>query len=181
MVPAPLPPVELGDTDLENLRNVIRFLRREYDWILLDLGRGLNRLASALLLEVDDLLLVSTPEVPALHQTARLAEKAQGLGLAKSRTHFIANRLSNSIRQPAGPILQLAERMAGLPVYVAVPNGYIEFCEAYKHGKMLSGAGHLTNAMETIARKLMGDGPEDKPPVSAPFGITHLWGLLART
>src|SRR5579863_7606970 len=59
----------------EQLRIVLSFIRTQYDWIVLDLGRGLGFNSVAALEEVDDLVLVTTLEVPALHQAKVIIQK----------------------------------------------------------------------------------------------------------
>jgi pilus assembly protein CpaE len=180
VIPAPAPPVSVDPLELENLRDVLRFLRIQYGWIILDLGRGVGRLASVLLEEIDSLFLVSTPEIPALYQTGSLAEQLQEAGYSRSRIHFIANRMTNSNKKSATPALQLAERMAGMPIYATVPNGYLEFCETYKQGKLLSPNTELSKALEALARRFVRPGEEEQlSPPQARF--SQIWAMLART
>ena len=52
----------------DQIRHVLAFARPHYDWTVVDLGRSLSRIAMAALEEIDETCLVTTLEVPALHQ-----------------------------------------------------------------------------------------------------------------
>ncbi len=60
-----------GDPDREKLRYVLTLIRAFYRWIVLDLGR-LNHFSRGLLDRVDDVLLITTTSVPALHEAKRV-------------------------------------------------------------------------------------------------------------
>ena len=53
----------------DQVRQVLAFARPHYDWTIADLGRSLSRTAMAALEEIDEACLVTTLEVPALHQS----------------------------------------------------------------------------------------------------------------
>jgi pilus assembly protein CpaE len=61
----------------DQIRQVLSFARPNYDWTLVDLGRGLGRIAMAAMEELDEVVLVTTLEVPALIRQIALAAAAQ--------------------------------------------------------------------------------------------------------
>ncbi len=65
----------------EQLRQLFSFLRSCYDFTLIDLGRSLTRVGVAALEEMDEAYLVSTLEVPALHQAKQVLQILMGRGL----------------------------------------------------------------------------------------------------
>jgi pilus assembly protein CpaE len=75
----------------EDLRPVLAFVRAYYDWILVDLGRGLNRVAAAVLEEVDETFLVTTLDVPALHQTQRIVRSLMETGYGEPGSQAIGH------------------------------------------------------------------------------------------
>src|SRR5579859_4500920 len=56
-------------SDPDELKQVFDFCRTQYDWIIVDLGRGLSALTLACLQNCDQAYLVTTAELPALHQS----------------------------------------------------------------------------------------------------------------
>ena len=56
------------------LKQVLAFARTQYDWSVLDLGRNLNADTLSMLDMVDETYLVTTHEVPALHQAKQIIQ-----------------------------------------------------------------------------------------------------------
>jgi pilus assembly protein CpaE len=185
VVPAPEPPVDVEALDLEKLRDVLRFLRSEYDWIVLDLGRSLGRVATAVMPEIDSLFLVATPEVPALYQAGHLAATLREGGCAQDKVHFLANRMTNTGKKSASPALQLAETLAAMPVYAIVPNGNLEFYTTYQEGKLISSNSYLAKAVDEMAKKLIdtntGNVEPPSPSGSPVTRLSQIWTMLAGT
>ena len=67
----------------EQLRQLFSFLRSCYDFTLIDLGRSLTRVGVAALEEMDEAYLVSTLEVPALHQAKQVLQILMDAGYGK--------------------------------------------------------------------------------------------------
>ena len=77
---------------LRELLHVMRFMRAHYGWSVVDLGRGLNPLSLGALEEADEALLISTLEVPTLHQTKHVIETILNSGFRRDRLRVILNR-----------------------------------------------------------------------------------------
>ena len=58
----------------------------------MDLGRGLGLMTMGLLDEIDDLYLVTTAEVPALHLTRKIMEVLSASNYSEKKIHLVANR-----------------------------------------------------------------------------------------
>ena len=142
----------------EQLRLVLSFMRTQYDWIVLDLGRGLGPHPIAALDEVDDLFLITTLEVPALHQAKVMIEKLLDLGHNRNRLHLVLNRAPKRY----DVTLQELERMLGLPVYAVIPNDYLSLNESYAEGKMLASGSNLHKHFTNLAMKISGATPVKK-------------------
>lgn len=83
----------------DDLFNVLRCVRKMYDFIVIDAGSYLNENAVTLMDAADRVMLVTTPDLGALHDTSR----------------FI--HLSRSLAYPAGKLLTILNR-AGMPAGV---------------------------------------------------------------
>ncbi len=58
---------------------MLQFTRGVYDWIVVDMGRGLNALTASMLEEIDEMYLIATLDLPALHQTKQVVQAALDL------------------------------------------------------------------------------------------------------
>ena len=97
----------------EQIRQVLSFARPHYDWTLVDLGRSLTRLGMAALEEIDEACLVTTLEVPALHQSKQIIQTLIDSGYGKSRIKLILNRAPKRLDITPGEL----EKMLGTPIF----------------------------------------------------------------
>src|SRR6185312_497400 len=68
------------------IESLFRFAVRQYNWILVDLGRHLNPANWSLLQNIDQLFLVTAPDVLALYQTRSVLQTLSSRGFEKERT-----------------------------------------------------------------------------------------------
>jgi len=59
----------------DQFRRVLTFLRTAYDWILLDLGGGVNALSLGMLSKSTDLYLVATSDIPRCTNASRWSRR----------------------------------------------------------------------------------------------------------
>ena len=134
----------------EQLRFVLSFVRTQYDWVLLDLGRSLNPLSTSAAEEIDDLFLVTTLEVPALHQAKLMAQKLLDGGFKKDHLHLLLNRAPKRFEISVEEI----EKMLGVPVYTSLPSDYVSLNESYSEGKLVDHASNLGKHFVRLAMKI---------------------------
>jgi len=149
----------------EQIRHVLGFARPHYDWTLVDLGRSLSRTAMAALEEIDEACLVTTLEVPALHQSKQIIQTLLDGGFGKHRLKLILNRSPKRLDITPGEL----EKMLGVPIYSMVPNDYPELYEAYAEGRMLTRNSELGKNIARLAVKL--GGLEEETTKSKRFGL----------
>jgi pilus assembly protein CpaE len=137
---------------------VVSFVRTQYDWVVLDLGSGLSLSSVAALDEVDDLFIVTTLEVPALHQAKVVIQRLLESGYQPSRLHLVLNRAPKQYDVTMGEL----ESMLGIPVYATVPNDYASLNECYADGKLLPTGSNLNKHFANLAMKLAGVQPSKK-------------------
>jgi len=123
----------------DQIRHVLAFARPHYDWTLVDLGRSLSRMAMASLEEIDEACLVTTLEVPALHQSKQIIQTLLDSGYGKNRIRLILNRAPKRLDITPGEL----ERMLGIPIFCMIPNDYPELYETYAEGRMLNRSSEL--------------------------------------
>jgi len=142
----------------EQIRHVLAFARPHYDWTLVDLGRSLSRMAMAALEEIDEACLVTTLEVPALHQSKQIIQTLLDSGYGKNRIRLILNRAPKRLDITPGEL----EKMLGVPIFCMIPNDYPELYETYAEGRMLNRSSDLGKNISRLAAKLSNLETEDK-------------------
>lgn len=136
----------------DDLRQVIRFMRSQHDWVVLDLGRSLNEVAASIYPELDELLLVSVLEVSALHGLKSIAQKLRDGGEDLLKLELILNRTPKMMDISQEEL----RKVLGRPLYATVPNDYQSLYEAYSAGTLLQPNNRLAMQLAALATKLAG-------------------------
>ncbi len=136
----------------EELKHIIPFVRSNYDWTLIDLGKGLTPLVMSVIDEVDETFLVSTLEVPSLHQTKAIVQMLLDAGYAQHRLRVLLNRMPKRSEVS----LEELDRMLGVPVYATIPNDYQALHDAYSEGKLLAPDSFLGRQFARVATRIAG-------------------------
>lgn len=150
IVSAPLTLASKAQTRDDQMRHVIAFARPYYDWTLVDLGRSLTHMSLSALEEIDEACVITTLEVPALHQTKQVVQTLLDSGYGKERIRLILNRAPKRLDINTSDL----EKMLGLPVYYLLPNDNTDLYEAYAEGRMLGRNTELGKHMTRLASKL---------------------------
>lgn len=94
-------------------RQIVSMLRYQFDYVVLDCGSRLDELLAMSLESSDQILLVATPDTPALRAVRKLEEALDRLDIARGRSKaLVLNRTSRQREiQPSS-----AARMSGVPL-----------------------------------------------------------------
>ena len=149
-----------GPVEEVPFRHVLRFTRTQYDWILADLGRGLNPVALSLLGEIDECFLVTTPDVPALYKAKHMMQTLVEGGYRRDHLRLLVNRADKN----AELTMDDMERMLGVPAYSVVPNDYAALHEAYTEGTLAEPGSALGAHYGRLAAKIAGIEPVAPKP-----------------
>jgi pilus assembly protein CpaE len=175
VIAAPADLVSKHQLNREQVQHVLSFARLYYDWTVVDLGRGLGLMTMSVLDEIDDLYLVTSAEVPALHLTKKIVEVLKSSGYSEKKIHLIANR---SARISAAASREL-ETLIGLPLFANLPNEYSKLFHSYSECRLLTkGAGVLAAEFEGLAARMIGE--ERKQTGAAKGGWLEGLGIFAR-
>jgi pilus assembly protein CpaE len=136
----------------EELRRVLEFARKQYQWTVADSGRGIGASTMTAIEFADEACLVTTPEIPALHQTRQILQRLLDGGYKQERLRLIVNRVPKRL----GTRPEELPKMLGVPLYAVLPDCYAELHEAYSQGQLLPAGSVLGEYMERLARKLGG-------------------------
>ena len=141
-----------ADITPENVRAVTAFTRSHYNWTVLDLGRGLSRTTLTALENVDQAFLVTTMEVPALHQAKQIIQRLLDSGFPRENLRLLMNRM------PRHPdlTLQEIEKALGHDIYGTVPNDYQSLYESYSEGRLLDENTAVRRYLAQVVRKIAG-------------------------
>ena len=141
----------------EQLRHVLSFARSTYEWTVVDLGRSLSPVAMIAFEEIDEVYLVSTMDMPALHAATQVARALVGCNYGRNRIRLILNRT------PARPDTtpEELEKVLGHPIYAMLPDDYAALCDSYCEGRMLIPGSNLGKNLARLAHKIAGT-PEEK-------------------
>jgi pilus assembly protein CpaE len=134
------------------VKQVLSFARAQYDWTVLDLGRNLSTTTLSLLDLIDETYLVTTPEVPALHQTKQMIQILLNSGYPQSSLRLILNRTPKR----SEVTLEELEKMLGLKIYATIANDYQALEEAYAEGRLLDPGSSLGKNFGRLAAKIAG-------------------------
>jgi pilus assembly protein CpaE len=139
----------------EELASVMDFLRREYDFVLIDYSTSFQDGTGSIVDQADEVFIVSTPDVAALRDLARLVE---GLSLgepAVNKLRVVINRstASDSITP------EQVEKVVRFPISIAVPNNYFELVRAINDGEPIppQRRSEFNQALGKWANRLAGD------------------------
>lgn len=163
VVPAPASYSRWDHPDEIQLRQLLQFMRTQHDWIVLDLGRSLNSIAVAVLDEIDQLFLVSTLEVVALHG---LKSIVHGLFEQGEKLQLVLNRTPKTMDIST----QELEKILGRSLYAALPNDYMSLYQSYSSGNLLDSNNRLNQHFAMLASKIAGLTPEKSKKRFALFG-----------
>lgn len=101
------------------IESLFRFISRQYNWILVDLGRHLNPANWALLQNIEELFIVTAPDVLALYQTRSVLQTLSSRGFEKSRIRIVLNR---NLSSPQDFWVESIQQMFEMSVFGVIPN-----------------------------------------------------------
>ncbi|VVB80048.1 Iron-sulfur cluster carrier protein [uncultured archaeon] len=99
------------------LRDKLNYIKHDYDFILIDGSPSLNEETLAVILAADELLVVTTPDLPTLEMTIK------AVNIAKQRDTPIAGLIVNKVHNKRFEIpLRQIEKNSGVPVLAVIPH-----------------------------------------------------------
>jgi len=152
VIPAPRGLVTADSFDHDAVRGVIGFLKSIYDWLIVDLGRGPNVVTLSLLPEMQEILLVTTPELPALHRTKCLVQELEREGFGAARLHIVLTKTPRSSEFSADEL----QRVLGADICCQLPNQFADLHRAYTERKLVAPDSVLGKQFTHFARKVAG-------------------------
>ena len=140
------------------LKQVLAFARTQYDWTVLDLGRNLNASTLSILDLIDELYLVTTEDVPALHQAKQMIQILLDGGYPRANLRLVLNRVPKRM----DVTLEELEGMLGVSIYSTIVDDYPALQEAYAEGRLVDESSYLGKSISRLTAKVAGVEPKKK-------------------
>ena len=140
------------DFDCAAAAPLIRFCRENYGLTIIDSPGPVSKWQLAVAAEADELILVTTNELAAIHATQRALKRLESSGLARSRVRLIINRYlrENGLSEEA------IETGLKLDVFHVLPNDYDSVQAAILDARMVAPASRLSRALDELCERLTG-------------------------
>ena len=106
----------------------------------------------------DEAYLVTTHEVPALHQAKQMIRYMLDSGYPQANIRLILNRVPKRLDVTLDEI----EQMLGLPIFATLANDYQALQDAYVEGRLVDSNSHLGKSFVRLAAKIAGVADEKK-------------------
>ena len=158
------------------IRNLVEFMRRNYDALCFDLSGNLEKYSMELMQESKRIMLVVTPEIASLHLAREKLHFLRGLDL-DSRVSVVLNRCH---KKPLFTKEQV-EELLGLPVVVSFPNDYLGVNRAMTAGKWMEPDTEMGVMFAAFAKSLIEKRPIAKESKKFLEFVTTSGRLLAPT
>lgn len=130
---APDDPAQALEVKPEHLEAILNLAVKQYDFVLLDLGRTIDPLTIKALDHAHRIFPVLQAELPYLRNAKKLLEAFNALGYPPAKTELIVNRFS-----ARGAIsMEDIERLLGRQHLHTVPNSYKDVSASINHGHPL--------------------------------------------
>jgi pilus assembly protein CpaE len=134
------------------LEKMFRFFKAEYGWVLADLGRGLNGFRLSVLTNCDEVYLITTAEIVALHHTQRIITRLIESGYDAENLRVILNRPPKQF----DVTIQELEKMLGARIHGTLANDYDALHDSYADGTLASPATVIGRGITELARRIAG-------------------------
>ncbi len=163
-----------GMGELCDAASIVAFAKRHYDVTILDAGGAYGAWNLSLARLGDEILLVTTNELPALHGAQRSVNYLESNQIARWKFHVVVNRFQPEIALTREAIATALR----LDVMDTLPSDYATVQKALMDGKPIAPGTALGKSIRKLANRLAGREPEP-PKRTAPLGA--LMALFSRT
>jgi pilus assembly protein CpaE len=149
----------------EQARAVLQFLRRQYEYVVVDLEKSFTTTTGAAVENADDVLMVTTPDLASLRNTKKAMPFVERSMTDPKRLHLIVNR-----RRTVDVITsEDVQKAIGREVFATLTADDSAVADAMNTGKpaVLSRKSHYARDVKTMAAHLLGsfstNGKSPKP------------------
>jgi pilus assembly protein CpaE len=140
-------------SDSGALEEILRHLREEYEYVVIDAGSQINAAISASLYTADMIGLVANPDVPSIRNAQRLLDRIRQMGASPDRVRLLLNRAAEPFPIPLAQI----EAAVGHPIDHMFPSDYKTVSGALNSGVplALTGSTPLASQFDSFTRRML--------------------------
>jgi len=175
-----LPPATLDQVEqvtTESLVGMLEGLRNHFDYVIVDTWHAVEDATLAIMEMSDTVLLVTTPEVPALHTTRRFLDLIKGYPALREKPRLVVNRHPSK----GGVELSEIEQSLGLEALATVPSDGMVVTAAINEGVPVaqkSATSPTVRSLTKLAEALI--QPADRPTSAQVGGAARRFPVLWR-
>ena len=181
---APKRPEESDAVGVACVEGVVGLLRTESDWVIWDTPQDFDDRSLFILDQADAILLITTPDVPAMNHTRMQLELLERLGHSDGEIRVVINRMNRK----ASVSVRDAKEFLGRPVAASLPNDYRRASACVNEGRTLhdlasrSSLGRALGELALLAHSWCGrSAPARQPgPLDRLRGLKSLRGPRGR-
>src|SRR5688572_7795519 len=135
------------------IEEILRHLREEYEYVVIDAGSQINTGTLASLFTADTIGLVANPDVPSIRNAQRLLDRIRQMGASADRVRLLLNRAAEPFPIPPAQI----EAAVGHPIDHMFPSDYKTVSGALNSGVplALTGSTPLAAQFDSFTRRLL--------------------------
>lgn len=180
LLAAPRRLADVGDVTPQGIRRALTIARASFPFVLVDLDRTLTDEQCAALLQVDVLLMMVRLDVTSLHNTRRMLERLDELGVVEERIRVVVNQSGQRRELPARRAQQ---------VFGAMPIHYVPNDPAHVNGSTNRGVpvvverprAAISKRIFELAENLgkLRNRSEENPPAPEPAATGTLRSIAA--
>lgn len=152
-------PYEPGRTETdspERIRQILKFLRNNYDYVIIDAPKSFTPATTAALEEADELYMIATADIPSLRNVTRCLQLVRAFGKRKDDDWI---RLLLNRHDPHDTITRAEiEEAVGLPVFGTLQNDFKAVMTSINAGRPVVAAGKSAfgRDIRSLAGKITG-------------------------
>ena len=120
--------------DADVVARTLKFLRAEYDYIVIDCSNGLDETTMAVIEASSTIYLISTPEIGAIRDLSRYVDHLTPNSNTTEKMQVVVNRVSSRYAVHVEHI----EKAIRLPVAIRLPNSYADLVRSANLGEPIS-------------------------------------------
>ncbi len=161
-------PAEADEVSAATAGHVVDILAREFSYVVVDTGAGLDEHTLAAIERSDDLVLVCVTDVPSVRGMRKALDAIDLLGMTRSRRHLVLNRCDDKVGLTAGDV----EATIGLPVEVSVPTSRAVQISINQGSPIVESDSRTpaARALAELAAHFVGESPATAAGPAAPAG-----------
>jgi pilus assembly protein CpaE len=157
------------------LEDILRHLREEYAYVVIDAGCQINTGVTASIFAADTIGLVANPDVPSIRNAQRLVDRVRQMGASVDRVRLLLNRAAEPFPIPPAQI----EGAVGHPIDHMFPSDYKTVSAALNSGVPLALTGNtpLAAQFDSFTRRMLDAedlSPADAPANAGPVSLSRL-------